>query len=157
MERYAADADFFDVERYFFGGEKFEDVQFEWFHREMKNLLKIDVFQYPFDQQQGYSLIKKGNIELLLMKMERLNELEDVIGSFLGIKDFHILNSNVGKEKSYRFAYNDYKMNFSVVSEEKIKEIYKQNEYMKFFYSEQEREELFNKWIKYADCNRSSV
>ena len=46
----------------------------------MKEVFGIDVFAYPFDAEKGYTLIKEGNIELLLMKMEKLSELENVIG-----------------------------------------------------------------------------
>lgn len=146
--RYSLEADFFEVENYFFGGEGFENVQFEWFHNEIEKIFKIDVFQYSFNQEKGYSIIKKGNIELLLIKMEKLNELENVIGEFLGIEQFHMQKSNEGKEKTYRFAYRAYQESFASVSKEKLEDIYLRNEYMRFFYSEQERQNLYNKWMQ---------
>lgn len=147
-QRYDAGVNFSGVEKWYFDGE-FWNSEFEWFYQEMKTVFKIDVFEYPFDQEKGYSLIKQGNIELLLIKMEKLNELEDVIGEFIDIDGFQLSNENIGTTKAYRYAFQSYKNNFTI-SQEKLEEIYKKNEYVKHFYSEQERNELYEKWIEHV-------
>lgn len=147
-DRYDAGVNFSDIENWYFDGE-FWNSEFNWFYQEMKAVFKIDVFEHPFNKEEGYSLIKQGNIELLLIKMEKLDELEGVIGEFLGINGFRLSNENVSVRKSYRFAFQSYKKSFSI-SEESLKEIYKKNEYMKHFYSEQERDKLYQKWVKHA-------
>lgn len=148
-QRYDVGVNFSGIEEWYFDGE-FWNSEFEWFYQEMKAVFKIDVFEHPFNQEKGYSLIKQGNIELLLIKMEKLNELEAVIGEFLDIDGFQILNENIGKRKAYRYALQSYKKNFTI-SREKLEEIYKKNKYVKHFYSEQERNELYAKWIAYVE------
>ncbi|MCM1237315.1 MAG: hypothetical protein NC489_45180, partial [Ruminococcus flavefaciens] len=66
---------------------------------------------------------------------------------FLGIKGFQLQSQNVGKEKPYRFALKEYRKNF-IISQERLEEIYKQNKHMRHFYSEQECDELYEKWIR---------
>lgn len=142
--RYSADADFSEIEQYYFG-EGFENTQYEWFDREMKEVFGIDVFAYPFDVERGYIIIKQGNIELLLMKMEKLSELRGVIGDFLGIEHFEIENRNIASEKLYRFAIKAYKKQFSI-SKKRLEDIFMNNEKVKYFYSEKERIAFYQKW-----------
>lgn len=149
IQRYSTEVDFSEVEKYYFDSQ-FENTEFYWFEDEMKKTFNIDVFTYPFDKEKGYIIIKQGNIELLLMKMEKLNELEKIIGDFLEIEDFHLQNDNIGKEKLYRFAFDEYKKNF-IISHERLFEIYKDNKYMKHFYTEYECEALYKKWLMYAE------
>lgn len=144
--RYSAEVDFAEIEDHFFP-EQFVGGEFGWFDRQMKKVFDIDVFEYPFDQEKGYSIIKKGNIEVLLMKMERLNDLEDVIGAFLDIKDFKLDNENVGSEKPYRFAYREHRASFKL-PKEILDNVYFNNEQTKHFYSEQEMKVFYQKWLK---------
>lgn len=147
LNRYSAGVDFAEIENYFFP-KHFDGGEFSWFDKHMKKIFKIDIFQYPFDQEQGYSIIKKGNIELLLLKTEKLNGLENVIGEFLNIKNFKLDNDNVGIEKPYRFAYRDYKANFRL-PKEMLDNIYVRNERTKYFYSAREREVFYKQWEKH--------
>ncbi len=145
--RYSAAADFKEVEEYYFK-EGFWKGDREWFDEQLKSVFQIDVFRYPFDTEKGYTIIKEGNIELLLMKMEKLNDLEKVIGEFLDIDSFHVRNANVGNQKTYRFALKEYKKTFSL-SEKELNDLYRKSDYMKHFYSEQERNEFYMKWKNY--------
>lgn len=145
--RYETGVNFSDIEKWHFEGE-FWNGEFEWFDQEVKKFFNIDVFKHPFNKEKGYSLIKQGNIELLLIKMEKLNELESVIGEFLDIDKFQLSNDNIGVEKSYRFAIQSYKEGFNI-PQESLMEVYKKNEYMKHFYSEHERDELYRKWMRH--------
>lgn len=146
VERYAIDADFGEIEKYYFDGS-FENFEFDWFDHEMKKAFHLDVFEYPFNQNKGYSIIKQGGIELLLMKMEKLDSLENVIGNFLGIEGFQLYSKNVGREKEYRFAIKEYKKNF-ILSKKRLTDIYRNNNRMRHFYSEQECDELYKKWAQ---------
>ena len=145
--RYSAAADFNEVEEYYFK-EGFWKGDREWFDEQLKSVFQIDVFRYPFDIEKGYTIIKEGNIELLLMKMEKLNDLEKVIGEFLDIDSFQVRNANLGKQKTYRFALKEYKKTFSL-SEKELENLYRKSDYMKHFYSEQERNEFYMKWKNY--------
>lgn len=147
LDRYSAQVDFSEIEEFYFADEQFDKKQFRWFESQMKKLIKIDVFAYPFDKEKGYSIIKDGNIELLLIKMEKLNDLENVIGDFLNIEQFYLCKENVGEEKPYRFALREYKENF-YISNEQLDRIYKKEGWMKHFYTEKERMKMYMRWMK---------
>lgn len=152
MNRYSLEADFSEIEKYYFPDD-FDGQEFQWFDGQMKKFFQIDVFEYPFDRYKGYSIIKKGNIELLLLKMERINELENIIGGFLGIEQFHLCRENVSEEKAYRFALREYKRCFSI-SQARLEEIYLNDERMKHFYTEEERSDLYMKWLHNSTVSR---
>ncbi len=146
VERYSREVDFQEIERYFLSKNLAEE-EFKWFDEQMKKYFQIDVFQYPFDQEKGYSIIKKENIELLLMKLEKLNELEEVIGEFLSMKGFRLYNTNIGLKKAYRFAIQEYKETVNI-SQEQLEDVYIRNARMQHFYTEKERHELYLKWLR---------
>lgn len=64
----------------FFGVKTYNDLldEFEWFDREIRPVFDIDVYDYSFDKEKGYTIIEKGNVEMLLIKAEKLNSLEGV-------------------------------------------------------------------------------
>lgn len=142
---YSPKADMKEIEN-FFWEDGFEEKQFTWFNREMKKVFNIDIYKHKFDKERGWQIIRSGNIELLLMKMEKLNELETVIGDFVGIKDFKLENVNVGSEKPYRFAYQQYKERFYIPSD-RLKIIY-ENKYVQHFYTEEECRHFFEKYSR---------
>lgn len=123
----------------------FENFQKNWFDDQMKNIMGIDIFQYPFDREKGYQIIKSGNIELLLIKMERLSDLASEIGEFLDIKDFQLCKANMGEQRPYRFAYEEYKKVFSLPIE-RLESIFKDNEFVRHFYTEEECEKFIQKY-----------
>lgn len=128
--------------------------EFRWFDTQMKGVLGIDVFQHLFDKEKGYGMIREENIELLLIKLEKLSELESVIGSFLDIDGFRLQKANVGGEKSYRFAYQEHKHSFCI-PKELLKAIYQDDERIKHFYTEKERKELYKKWCQCSSFSES--
>ncbi len=121
--------------------EGFENFQAEWFDKEFKKHLGINVLDYPFNKEKGYQVIKSQNIELLILKMECLNDLASVIGEFLGIEDFHFYNTNIAEDKSYRFAYKEYKNRFSI-TDRRIENIFRENQFVRHFYTEAECEKF---------------
>lgn len=118
----------------------------KWFDEEFKRAWKINVYDYPFNQEEGYTIIKKGNLEILLLKMEKLNELEEVIGNFVEKDSFALKSENMGGKKWYHSFYKEFKNNMTF-SREYIYKLYN-TKFMKHFYSEQERAEFRNKFEK---------
>lgn len=119
---------------------------FQWFERELEEVYHINILDYPFDRDKGYSIIKKGNIELLIYKVEKLNELEKDIGNFLGIDEFKFKNSNLSKNRDYRYTYKQV-LDEIQLSENYI-DMYYNNQYMNHFYTEKERDIFLKKWVR---------
>lgn len=120
-----------------------------WFDEELKNNFGIDILNEEFDVERGYSVIQSGNIELLIMKLERLNQLEEVIGQFVGIDNFKLKSINKAETKSYRYAYEQFKKEV-ILPQKYIDFYYQNNAYTNHFYSESEREKYYRKWEKYV-------
>lgn len=133
-----------DLESKFYAIPNRED-EFEWYRQEIEQVLDINIYDYPFDRELGYSIIEKDGILLLLLKMEKLGSLEKVIGDFLGIKGFKLINANVADEKKYRYAYKNYLENVKIPLEF-FEHYYNGNLYMDHFYTEEEKKEFHEYW-----------
>lgn len=138
------DKDFDSIEEVLMDDGDLFSGQVYWFQDELEQATGIDIWDYPFDREQGYTIIEKDGIELLLLKCERLNELEGVIGTFAGIEDFKLRSSNVGEQKPYRFAYRDYKKGFRI-SRERFEKIFNDKR-LCFFYTDTEIQDMRAKW-----------
>ena len=57
-----------------------------WFDRELNEVFNVDVFSKPYDRDRGYTILHKGNISVLVMRLEDLNRsLPKALEAFLGI------------------------------------------------------------------------
>jgi len=121
--------------------------EFVWFDKEIKELTGVDIYAYPFDKEKGYAWIKKGKIELLVLKMESLNENEEILGEFVGISDLKMEKRNIADNKESKYIYEGMKSQIKIPPN-LLEWQYKHNEKMAHFYSEKEREEYLNKWME---------
>ena len=80
---------------------------FDWFDQELKAVFGIDVYAHPFDKEKEYSIIRQNNIEVLVLKLEKLNDLEQVIGDFVGAPHVKLVNANEAIDKPYKYLYNN--------------------------------------------------
>lgn len=117
----------------------------DWFENEMKRSFGIDVYKYNFDKEKGFSIIKQGKVDLMLIKMEQMNNLEVEIGHFLNIKNFKLTTENTGEKKWYGSVYNKFRYNFKP-KEDYINILYN-TKFMRHFYTEDEIIQFKNKWL----------
>lgn len=118
--------------------------EFAWFDQ-LEEFTGIDIFQFPFDRQRGYSVIKKGKWNILVMKLEKMEENQEIIKKFVDIEEFKLINDNIGKLKDYRYIYEDVKRKLHI-PQEVINKYYKNNMYMDHFYTEQEKSLFLKKY-----------
>lgn len=122
-----------------------DDYEFTWwFDEELKAMTGIDVYQYPFDKKRGYIQISEDGIEILLLKMEQMNENQDVIGDFIGRQEFKFINANVGEEKAYRYIYKQIKNKIRFPAE--ILNSQYNKERFRHFYTDEEIQRFLEKW-----------
>jgi hypothetical protein len=120
-------------------------VPLTWFDQEMKLTLGIDIFEYPFPKREGHLIIKKGNFELLVLKLETSDLVkEKIIADFLNIPDFHLVNTNVGKNKEYAQTYAEFIR--SIKLPEGYIDIMCNSEYTQHFYTAEEIEKVRLQW-----------
>lgn len=119
--------------------------EFEWFDEQIKKYLGIDVYEYPFNPDEGYTIIKKGNIELFLYKVEKMEAVLDKISSFIGTTKLSSVNSNVSAQKWYGLAYVQFRKEVKL-PKRYVEHYYVNNKKMDHFYTEEEKKEFLDKW-----------
>lgn len=140
------------IEEYFFDRFNQFDINenkyftTSWFDQELKGMFNVDVYQYPFDHKKGYSIIKRDNIKLLVMRYENINEIfSEAVRKFLNLnKNIKLKEMNIGASKWYSSVYEKLKNDISF-PEEVCRKVYNVR-YVKHFYTDQEIERMVKKW-----------
>ena len=116
-----------------------------WFDNEIKEVFGIDVYRYPFNKEEGFSIINQGNVEILLIKFENLQEcFTEAFFQFTGINDLQLPQANVGIEKEYGEDYK--KLTRTLLLPNSLcKNIYK-TKLTQHFYSQQEINKFMEQW-----------
>lgn len=121
--------------------------EFNWFDRELREMTGIDIYQYPFDKEKGYVWIKEGNIEILVLTLEKLKENIEVLGDFVEKPGIKWHNINIGNEKQYKYIYERLKKDIRIPARV-MEEQYKNNPQLDHFYTEEEKERFLQKWSR---------
>lgn len=129
---------------------KIKNRMFRWFEEELGYVLGINVYDYPFDRENGYVHIKKDNMEILILQLEKLSKLENVIGEFIGSKEFKIRNYNEASAKQYREIYKKFLEEIRL-PKDYVDFYYKGNVSMNYFYSLETQEKFLEKWKQKID------
>ncbi|WP_277053985.1 putative capsular polysaccharide synthesis family protein [Pseudoalteromonas marina] len=120
------------------------DAPLKWFDNELKNVFGIDIHDYEFDKGSGYLLVKKGNVDLLLLTMEKMDENSAIIGDFVGIENFKLAKTNRAEKKVYSEQYNHFKKNI-LIPKDYLNKFYN-DPVINFFYSTDDLKKYSNKW-----------
>lgn len=128
----------------FDNANKVHQTPINWFDVEFKRKLNIDIFNYPFDKEKGFTVIKKGHIEIFLCVTNKIDLLEKQIAEFLEIDAFQLKNSNIGDNKWYGDLYNEFKKKYQP-SEDMLNSLYGSPAIKHFFCSE-EIEKMKSQW-----------
>lgn len=89
-----------------------------WFEREVQTYLDINVFEHPFDAEQGHGRITQGNRDVLLYKLELPDERKiQALEDFLGMNDLELIGANIGAKKPYAEIYNAFKAQVRVADD----------------------------------------
>ena len=129
---------------------KIQNRMFDWFDEELREASGINIFDYPFDKKKGYSIISENGVEILILKVEKLEEITNTIGRFVGCDQLELFDANMGENKAYGHIYQAVK-NSIILPEEYVTHYYKNNSYMDHFYSAKEQKSFWMKWMK---CNK---
>jgi Putative capsular polysaccharide synthesis protein len=118
----------------------------DWYDTQMKAVFDIDVYAQPFPHSQGYEIYYgKNNSRLLLLRLEDLNRVgQKVLSDFLNLKEFHLVQSNVGEQKEYSDLYREFKK--IPLPASYLEKMYA-SRYAKQFYTDEEIHSFYQKWI----------
>lgn len=132
-----------ELEHKFYSSDN--ENEFQWYKDEFEKVLGINIYNYPFDRDLGYTIIEKNGIQVLLLKLEKMNMLQKEIGDFLEVEDFKLINRNVAQHKTYCYAYQNY-LEHVEIPVQLWEYYYRGNKYMDYFYSEKEKELFYKQW-----------
>lgn len=122
------------------------DRERAWFLDEIEYFSGIDVIEYPFDKEKGYTIIERDDIQIFIMQMEKMNDLVKEIGDFAGVSLSELSRSNVGNEKGYRWAYHE--LMEKICLPEDLLESYYNNVFIRHFYSGEDIIKLKSKYTQ---------
>lgn len=126
------------------------DLPLEWLDHEIKAVFGIDVYQSNFDPNQGYHIYRQGTVDLLLMRLEDLNNcwneaIQDFFDDESSNNQVKLNPNNVGETKEYSDLYKQFRK-FVNIPEEYIDKMYG-SQYAQHFYTAQELEAFKNYWL----------
>lgn len=123
----------------------FYDYMGQWFERDFKHHLGIDVYSHEFDSQKGYTRIQQTPYDVLILHLEIPDEEKvHIIADFLNISGLKWRNGNVAADKQYADAYTRFKkaMRFP---DEMLDSIYA-SPLVTHFYTPEQIEKFKTKW-----------
>ncbi|WP_298311591.1 putative capsular polysaccharide synthesis family protein [uncultured Aquimarina sp.] len=118
-----------------------------WYEKQFRQSTNINVYDTSFDKNKGYVTVNENDIKLLLIN-SKVDDIvkEKVIKDFCGIENFKLKNVNITGKSKASSLYTDFK-NYIRFSEDYLSSLLN-TEYMNHFFSEEEKNLLFNKWSK---------
>ena len=123
-----------------------ESYTARWFDMEIKQMFDIDVYAHPFDSDAGYSIIKQGNVSLLILRLEDLDTtFAPGVAQLLQVDTpIDLVRSNVRSQQKRGDVYQQIVQEFKVRSAV-CQRIYA-SRYATHFYAEAERATFAEKW-----------
>jgi|TARA_R100001509_G_scaffold159059_1_gene124983 hypothetical protein len=79
-------------------------VPLRWFHEDFLPGTGLNVYDFPFDREQGFATVQSGGFSLLLLRYENLMELAPQIAGFAGIECLQLERANVSEDKGIPFS-----------------------------------------------------
>jgi hypothetical protein len=118
-----------------------------WFDAHLNKPFGIDIFKYEFPKSKGYQILKfSHNVELLIIKLEKLNECyEQAFSEFLGIENLSLIKHNIASQKSYAKIYKEF-LQKARFPRDFLAEVY-DSQTVRHFYTEEEVEGFIHKWL----------
>jgi hypothetical protein len=115
-----------------------------WFETEFMNYLGFNIYDIPFDQEEGYKIYNLKNVDILCLKLEMLGKISSkAFKEFLGI-ELTMINQNISSEKKGKELYLQLKNNYKA-NNAKLAYLYN-SQYVKHFYTSKEIESFINNW-----------
>jgi hypothetical protein len=116
-----------------------------WFEMEIKPVFGIDVFAADFPREQGYEFYQSEFADLLLIKLECLNDAGvEAIRRFLHLEHFHLAGANRAEDKWYSSLYHAFQQ--SLVLPDSYLEALYDSRFTQHFYTLEEVAGFRRKW-----------
>ncbi|OOB76829.1 MAG: hypothetical protein BEN19_03805 [Epulopiscium sp. Nuni2H_MBin003] len=111
----------------------------EYFNEQIFNL-----FDYPFNKEAGYSIIKHENLEVFIYQLEKLNDIVPQLSEWVGVEFDELVLTNVGEARWNGGEYKKFKKEVKL-TQEYFDKCYS-DPYVRHFYSEEDIEKFKKRW-----------
>jgi hypothetical protein len=120
---------------------------YNWFNSEIKKVFGIDIYEFPFDKNNGFQIYKKDNVEILLFRLEDLYRHTEMLTDFIGSqKKIPLLKANQRNEMKDSDLYSI--VNSRIKLEDELLEKIYSSDYVKHFYDKKMTDIFKEKWSK---------
>ena len=103
------------------------------------------MFEGVFPRDKGYKIVAADNADLLLIRLNELNQCAvAAFREFLGIDGFTLVQRNVGSNKDYAPLYKAFKKGICF-PEDYINRMY-DSKFTRYFFSDEEIDQLRETW-----------
>ncbi len=141
-----------------FSGEKKKDLLYALFIQSFVLQFSssgLDITDYVFDQEKGYTIIKKNNVEVFVYQLEKLNSLVSELSNWVGVPFDKLEKGNAAEDKWIADSYKQAQKEIEITQEYFDKCF--DEPYVKHCYSEADIEKFKARWRphikKQADAN----
>jgi hypothetical protein len=135
----------------FIGFDQSTNYTCRWFDDEFSRVFGIDVFAYPFDRSKGWQRILAGNVDVLLIRLEDLDQaFAAAMLEFTGRRVPLLYRSSRSPQKlqaAYRQDVYRQILGRLRISERACERVYR-SRYARHFYSDAELELFRNRWSR---------
>jgi len=136
----------FTIDRFLNGWSPYDhNLPLNWWGDELEGVFGINAIDGKFPKGKGYRIIQNEMVELLIIKVESLNEVfNPAIHEFLGIDKLQLCLSNLGDEKPYNQLYRDFIDKIRIPAD--YLERHYQSDAVMEFYTNDEIDGFLKKW-----------
>jgi hypothetical protein len=123
------------------------DIPATWFDLELNQVFDFDIYESEFPKSVGYKIYKSGNVNLLVIRLENLqNQLKLALEQFLEIKtdNLDLTNVNLASSREYYSLYRKF-IEWVVFPSDFLDRIY-DSRFALHFYSSEEILSFKRKW-----------
>ena len=118
----------------------------EWFDKEFKPTLGIDVYAQPFPREAGFRPIDSGPYEVLIMRHDLDDRLkEKLLADLVGVRSVSLAPKNIGARKAYSDTYREFLSRIRLP--EDYVDLMLGSKYARHFFSAEELARLRAKWL----------
>ncbi len=123
------------------------NMPLNWFDMELNKVFQVDVFATDFPKNKGYDIYENEQTEVLLLKLEKLNDCAvEALKKFLDLDEISLINSNIGSKKEYSEIYKAF-LDQLVLPDSYLDKMYS-SKLATHFYGKDELDGFRNKWSK---------
>lgn len=124
----------------------FHDRPLTWFDVEMKQIFGLDIYSVDFPVTKGYKIYKGDHPDVLLLRLENLNDCaQDAFNEFLGMENVILITDNTASERGFSPLYRKF-LSSKLLPRTYIKRMYN-SKFAQHFYTEEELNTFQKKWI----------